>query len=158
MNDISNKAERLAVSTATKQHDLLRRPATQWWRLTPATAFNVVALLEMRASLSKIDMLGEPRWKDAAAGDASASIGVALDMNAGGTVEARFDLVMTALAMCAADGNAAACLVMSHILRKIPGAGKTEARIATSWLVRAFDKVLSHRADAASTKVWEAKR
>jgi hypothetical protein len=77
-------------------------------------------------------------------------------MNAGGTVEARFDLVMTALAVCAADGNAAACLVMSHILRKIPGAGKTEARIATSWLVRAFDKVLFHRADAASTKIWRA--
>ena len=63
LNDISNKAERLAVSTATKQHDLLRPPATQWWRLTPATAFNVVALLEMRASLSKIDMLGERAGK-----------------------------------------------------------------------------------------------
>ena len=158
MNDIRNKAERAAVAIATEQQDLLPPPLTQWWRLTPATAFDLVALIEMRASLSKINMLGEPRWKDAAAGDASASIGVALDMNAGGTVDARFDLVMTALAVCAAGGNAAACLVMSHILRKIPGAGKGEARIATSWLVRAFDKVLSHRADAAATKVWEAQR
>ena len=50
---------------------------TQWWRLTPATAFDVVALREMRASLLKIDMLGEPRWKDATTGDAPAAIHIA---------------------------------------------------------------------------------
>jgi hypothetical protein len=61
--------------------------------------------------------------------------------------DARFDLAMTALAICAADGNAAACLVMSHILRKIPGAGKAEARIATSWLTHAFGEVLPRRAE-----------
>ena len=72
MNDIRNKAERAAVAIATEQQDLLPPPLTQWWRLTPATAFDLVALIEMRASLSKINMLGEPRWKDAAAGDASA--------------------------------------------------------------------------------------
>jgi hypothetical protein len=158
VNDISNKAERPAVATATKQHDLRWRPATQWWRLTPATAFDVVALREMRASLSKIDMLGEPRWKDAATGDAPASIHIALSTSAEESTEARYDLVMTALAVCAADGNAAACLVMSHILRKLPGAGKAEARIATSWLVRAFDKVLSRRADAVSTEAEGGKR
>ncbi len=146
MNDISNKAERSALSAATKKPDLLRRPATQWWRLTPATAFDVVALREMRASLLKIDMLGEPRWKDAATGDAPAAIQIALSVSAEDSAEARYDLVMTALAVCAAGGNAAACLVMSHVLRKLPGAGKAEARIATSWLTRAFFKVLSRRA------------
>jgi hypothetical protein len=158
VNDILNKAERPAVSTATKQHDLLRRPATQWWRLTPATAFDAVALREMRASLSKIDMLGEPRWNDAATGDAPASIHISLSMSAEESAEARHDLAMTALAVCAADGNAAACLVMSRILRKIPGAGKAEARVATSWLARAFDNVLSRRADAAGTETDGAKR
>jgi hypothetical protein len=63
------------------------------------------------------------------------------------SADARFDLAMTALAISAAEGNAAACLVMSHILRKIPGAGKAEARIATSWLAHAFSEVLSRRAE-----------
>ena len=44
-------------------------------------------------------------------------------MSAEDSAEASYDLVMTAL-VCAAGGNAAACLVMSHILRKLPGAGK----------------------------------
>ena len=74
------------------------------------------------------------------------------------SAEARYDLVMTALAVCAADGNAAAYLVMSHLLRKLPGAGKAEARVATSWLARAFDKVLSRRADAAGTEAEGGKR
>jgi hypothetical protein len=148
MNNI-NKAELPAMATATKQHDLLRRPATQWWRLTSATTFDQIALREMRSSLSKIDMLGEPRWKDAATGDAAASIHIALCMRPEDSAEARYDLALTALAVCAADGNAAACLVMSHILRKIPGAGKSEARIATSWLVHAFSEVLSRRAETA---------
>jgi hypothetical protein len=158
VNDIRNKVERPAVATATMQHEPLRRPATQWWRLTPATAFDVVALGEMRALLSKIDMLGEPRWKDAATGDAPASIHIALSTSAEESAEARYDLVMTALAVCAADGNAGACLVMSHILRKLPGAGKAEARIATSWLARAFDKVLSRRADSVGTEAEGGKR
>ena len=146
MNENINKAERTAMAAATKQQALLQRPVTQWWRLTPAIAFDAIALREMRAALSKIDMLGEPRWKDAATGDAAASIHIALGLSPEESAEARFDLAMTALAICAADGNAAAFLVMSHILRKIPGAGKAEARIATSWLTHAFCEVLSRRA------------
>jgi hypothetical protein len=147
MHDNSKKAGRSGVATATKKHDLLRRPATQLWRLMPATAFGTMALREMQASLSKIDMLGEPRWKDAATGDAAASIHIALSLSPAASAEARFDLAMTALAVCAAAGNSAACLVMSHVLRKLPGAGKAEARIATSWLVHGFSGVLSRRAE-----------
>jgi hypothetical protein len=152
VTDNRNKVERPALAAATKQKDLLRLPATQWWRLTPATAFDAIALREMRAALSKINMLGEPRWKDAATGDAAASIHIALSMRRKKSAEARYDLAMTALAVCAADGNAAACLVMSHILRKIPGAGNAESRIATSWLVHAFSEALSRRADTACTE------
>ena len=54
-----------------------------------------------------------------------------------------YDLIATALAICAAEGNAAACLVMSHVLRKVPRAGRAEARIATSWLTYPLREVLS---------------
>jgi hypothetical protein len=60
VNDIRNSADQAAVATATKQQDLLPAPVTQWWRLTPATSFDVVALLEMRASLRRSTRFRHP--------------------------------------------------------------------------------------------------
>jgi hypothetical protein len=124
-----------------------QRPATQWWRFMPANAFDVSALREMRGSLSTIAILEEPTWRSAAGGNAAAAIGLALRLNPARSTSTAYDLIMTALAICGAGGNAAACLVMSHVLRKMPGAGKAEARIATSWLVHGFSGVLSRRAE-----------
>jgi hypothetical protein len=145
----NNKKAGRSMTGATKQQHLLRCPATQLWRLTPATAFDVMALHEMRATLSTIAILEEPTWRSAAGGNAAAAIGLALRLNPARSTSIAYDLIVTALAICAAEGNAAACLVMSHVLRKIPGAGKAEARIATSWLVHGFSGVLSRRAETA---------
>jgi hypothetical protein len=143
--DKNNKKAGRSVTGATKQQHLLRRPATQLWRLAPAAAFDVMALREMRATLSTIAILEEPTWRSAAGGNAAAAIGLALRLNPARSTSIAYDLIVTALAICAAEGNAAACIVMSHILRKLPGAGNAEHRIATSWLVHGFKEVLSRR-------------
>jgi hypothetical protein len=158
VKDDCNKIERSSIATVPNDGNASGRPPVQWWRFMSAASLDEVALRKMRASLSKIDVLGEPRWKDAASGDASASIRIALGMLPADAATLRCDLAMTALAVCAAEGNPAACLVMSHLLRQLPGAGNAEARIATSWLMRAFGKVLRRRARRTGTEPSGAKR
>jgi hypothetical protein len=75
LNDIRNSADQAAVATATKQQDLLPTPVTQWWRLTPATSFDVVALLEMRASLEDRHASVIPcNWSSVRSRDASFAV------------------------------------------------------------------------------------
>jgi hypothetical protein len=50
----------------------------------------------------------------------------------------KLDLAMTALVICDCEGSAAACVVLSNIIRRLPNSGEREARVATSWLMRAF--------------------
>jgi hypothetical protein len=59
---------------------------------------------------------------------------------------ARFDDAMTAVAVIALEGDAAACLVTSYAIRRLPRAGRAEARLATSWLVRAFEGLRTRHA------------
>jgi hypothetical protein len=117
------------------------RSPTEWWRGIAAPNFHVMALSAMRASIEKIEMLGEPRWRDAVAGDAAAAVGIALHLDHKRASPGKLDLVMTALVINARGGNATACVVLSNIIRRLPGAGKREARIATSWLMQAFRPV-----------------
>jgi hypothetical protein len=100
-----------------------------------------MALGAMQAAIEKVEMLGEPRWRDAVTGDAAAAVGMALLFNRQRTSAGRLNLVMTALLINACNGNATACVVLSNVIRRLPGAGKREARIATSWLMRAFRPV-----------------
>lgn len=47
----------------------------------------------------------------------------------------RFDDAMTTVAVCVLEGDGVACLVTSRVIRWLPKAGRTEARLATSWLL-----------------------
>jgi hypothetical protein len=132
--------------TANKQQRLLQQEPIKWWRTLPADGFDSSRKSALRATLSTIAIFDEPTWRSAAGGSAAAAIGLALRLNPSRSTSAAYDLIVTSLAICAADGNAAACIVMSHVLRNIPGAGKAEARIATSWLALAFNEALSRRA------------
>lgn len=109
-----------------------------WWRSIAAPNFHLMALGAMRAAVEKVEMLGEPRWRAAIAGDATAAIGLALEMHRQDALRERFDLIMTSLVICACAGDAAACLVLSGAIRRLPSAGPREARLATSWLMKAF--------------------
>lgn len=123
-------ANRVPVATGTSP--------TRWWRSIAAPNFHLMALGAMQAAIEKVEMLGEPRWRGAVAGDAAAAIGMALEMHRRDAFRQKFDLIMTALVICACSGDAAACLVLSNVIRRLPGAGPREARLATSWLMRAF--------------------
>jgi hypothetical protein len=114
---------------------------TKWWRGIAAPNFHVMALSAMQASIEKVEILGEPRWRDAVAGDAAAAVGMALLFNRHKASQGKLDLVMTALVINACGGDATACVVLSNVIRRLPGAGKREARIATSWLMQAFRPV-----------------
>ncbi len=114
-----------------------RSPVT-WWRSIAAPNFHVMVLGAMQAAVERVEMLDEPLWREAVAGDATAAAAMALLIDFRTVWPGKLDLVMTALVINACDGDAAACVVLSNVIRRVPGAGKREARIATSWLMRAF--------------------
>jgi hypothetical protein len=122
-----------------------------WWRTMRAEKLEATAATVLRKSIATIAIIDEPSWRAAAIGDVAAAVGLALRLDPARATPIAFDLVMTALAACAADGDSTACLAMSFVLRRRPGAGKSEARIATSWLVRAFAGVLRKRRDGGAS-------
>jgi hypothetical protein len=130
-------------------HDAARKQQAlsplAWWRTMKAETFDATTAVVMREAISTIAIIGEPMWRAAANGDAAAATGLALRLHPDRATPIAFDLVMTAVVACAAEGNAAACLVMSRVVRRRRGAGKREARIATSWLVRTFASALERR-------------
>ena len=118
------------------------------WRTMEAETFDETTVVVMREALSTIAIIDEPTWRAAATGDAAAATGLALRLHPDRAAPIAFDLVMTSVAACAAEGNAAACLVMSRVLPRRRGAGKKDARLATSWLVRTFAAGLVKRSEA----------
>ena len=120
------------------RHDLPEERLS-WWRTIRADSFNAATAMALRNAMANIAIMREPTWHEAAKGDAAAAVGLALRLHPN-TSPMIYDLVMTALAACAADDNAAACLAMTQVLRQSPGACRTEARLATSWLVRNLKK------------------
>jgi hypothetical protein len=136
---------------APKKSAAASEPATRtpmaWWRTMSAKRLGPPSARPLREALTTIAILGEPAWPAAVRGDPSAAIGLALRLNPQWSTDTAYDLVMTAVAACAAEGNDAACLVMSHVLGRRPGATLREARLATGWLVR-FENALRAREGA----------
>jgi hypothetical protein len=157
-NELERRSERMVeATTASIDRHATRRSPTRQWRFTRADSFDAAALHDMKSAIAKVALPGEPRWRHAAAGDASAAIGIALGMHSSRTTHQKYDFAMTALAICGLQGSAAACVVLSHMIRRLPGAGRAEARIATSWLARAFEKVLAGCAGTARSARAEVK-
>lgn len=117
--------------------------ALRWWRNTRAENFHAPALGQMKAAVANIAMLAEPRWRDAASGDAAAAVAIVLAMGVQNSHALKFDISMTALAICACEGDAASCLVIAWVLRRLPKAKTREKRLATSWTVRAMRPLLA---------------
>jgi hypothetical protein len=109
-----------------------------WWRTTLASGFDRSMRAAMRVALDKIEIFDEPRWRQAAAGDAASAVGLAIAARRDRLSPGRVDLAMTALALCASGGDAAACMVMSNFLRNHGSITRRNARLANSWLVCAF--------------------
>jgi hypothetical protein len=134
--------------TSAARSEPATRPAIAWWRTMRADRLDTHSAKALRDALATIAILDEPAWPAAVRGDPSAAIGLALRLNPQRSTETAYDLVMTAVAACAAEGSDAACLVMSHVLRHRPGASRHDARLATGWLVRCFEKTLRNREGA----------
>ncbi|MFC7702383.1 hypothetical protein ACFQX9_37645 [Bradyrhizobium sp. GCM10028915] len=117
--------------------------ALGWWRNTRADNFHAPSLDEMKAAVANIAMLAEPRWRDAASGDAAAAIALVLAMGPENSHALKFDICMTALVICACEGDAASCVVIAWVLRRLPKAKTREKRLATSWTVRAMRPLLA---------------
>lgn len=125
---------------ATTRERLPKQPL-EWWRTKHAEFFDTSAVIVMREALATVVLLGEPSWRAAATGDASAAIGLALRLNPQRSTANAYDLIMTALAACAGGGSDGAALVLSHVMRKVPNSNNSHAAIATSWLMRSFAQI-----------------
>jgi hypothetical protein len=128
-----------------------RRHPTRWWRYLFAQDYDVRTVRTMRAFLAKVDLPDEARWIDAATGDAAAAIGIAFKYSSLGLRRRNFDLAMTALAVCAFRGSAAARLVLAKQLHWLPDGGEAENRIADSWLALRFAANCACRCGTDST-------
>jgi hypothetical protein len=115
------------------------------WRSVAAPNFHRTALGAMKAAIKKVEVLGELRWHDVVAGDAAA-VGAA-NLFDRQKAPGKLDLVMSALVICACEGSASARVVLSNIIKRLPHSGDSEARVATSWLVRAFRSLADRHLD-----------
>jgi len=87
-----------------------------WWRTAPPGRLDATHRYALRRSLSQIAVLGEPGWQRAVAGDAAEAIGIALPIIHSGECGSRLDIVMSAVLLCALNGNPAAALLLAHAL------------------------------------------
>jgi hypothetical protein len=143
---VSTKRKIVDHTAITDNNSLMEEQsfrALRWWRSTRAFNFHAPALSQMRAAIANVAMLGEPRWSDAAAGDPAAAVAIALAMGPANSHALKFDMCMTALVVCACEGDAASCLVIAYMLKRLPKVGRREKRLSTSWTVRAMRPLLA---------------
>jgi hypothetical protein len=107
------------------------------WRTLPAEAFGTAEIAAMTAALDGMSFAPDGGWRQAASGDAATAIRLSLRLLPICEITPQVDIVMTALARCAAEGNPAASLVLAKIIRNTPIGDKALAsRLSVSWLTR----------------------
>lgn len=130
----------LEGTAGRKQHhadDAVEPSRAPWalWRTWRAEQFDVADADTLQHLLAKTSLFGQPKWRNAVGGDVSAAVGVAVSFLPVDEVTVQFDIAMTALISYAIEGDAAAAIVVSNILRSLPGRERLHRRIATSWFV-----------------------
>lgn len=133
-----------------------RRPisaGSALWREKSAHEIGPTDLVAASALLRKTSLFRVAKWDAARAGSAADAIAVAVAEWPLTAVTPRIDVIMTALMYCAMTGSAAAAVVMSHVLRQIPEAGKRHKRLATSWLARNVEIGIAKRAPRPSAPI-----
>jgi hypothetical protein len=108
---------------------VVHRDPIRWWRHHLARDYDELTVRRMRRKLAKFDLPTHHLWPDAAA-----AIRIAFELHKTNPSSLDFNLAMTALAVCAAGGNYAACVVLAKVLRSLPDAGSAERHIADSWI------------------------
>lgn len=113
-----------------------------WWRSVPAPDFDSSAIATMRDAIANIEMLHEPRWRKAVAGDATSAFNLVLAIDPLGPCRSKLDLAMSALVICAHEGGPTACVVVGSVISRMKRLrGKED--LAYSWAVRASTMLAS---------------
>jgi hypothetical protein len=81
-------------------------------------------------------------WLSAMHGDAAASIAIAVEMFPITEITLEVDLAMTVVMLSALDGNAAAALVLSQLLGRVPLDHPFAKELSVSWLVLNLQRAL----------------
>jgi hypothetical protein len=105
-----------------------------WWRTMPAYRLHDAERVVLREALSKISVLGGCEWVGAMRGNAAASIAIAIEVLPNADITLRVDVALSALLLNALDGNAAAALMLSHLLRQTKLDHPFSKELAVSWL------------------------
>jgi len=120
-----------------------------WWRTMPAYCLHEADRVVLRDTLSKIAVLGGCEWVGAMRGDPAASIAVAVEVMPIANVKLQVDLALSAVLLNALDGNAAAVLMLSHVLRNTPLDHPFGKELAVSWMVSNLRGALKTRKTTA---------
>jgi hypothetical protein len=110
----------------------------EWWRTMPANHLGEGPQCVLREMLDKVSLVKRRQWLSAMRGDAATSIAVAIEVMPINRITLEVDLMMTALMVCALDGNSGAVLVLAHILHRAPLDHPFGQELSISWLALNF--------------------
>jgi len=114
-------------------------PPLAWWRMLPMHHFRDAEHLLVRNALEGIAVIHVGEQVAAAVrGDPAAAIAAALSLVPIREVSLSIDIAMTALLRSALDNDAAAALVLSHVIGRAELDHPFAAELATSWLAHHF--------------------
>lgn len=106
-----------------------------WWRTLPSNRLRDAEHLLLRAALDQVHVLQQPCWIAARRGDPSAAIATAMALLPITHVTLTVDLAMSTVLLAALGGDAAAAVMLAHVLRQAEFDHPLAAELAESWLV-----------------------
>lgn len=110
-------------------------PPLAWWRMLPMHHFRDSERLVVQNALKGIAVIhGGEELAAALRGDPAGAIAAALDLLPIRQLSLPVDIAMTALLRSALDDDAAAALVLSHVIGRVEFDHPFAAELATSWL------------------------
>jgi hypothetical protein len=109
-----------------------KEPLSYWRRIGP-DSFNAAMRAKLAKSLRDITP-ASPEWRRALQGDVATACGLALKLKFPNSMGMQTDIAMTLLLQVAFE-NAAAALVMSYTLKRIPLPSEDSARLSALWSV-----------------------
>ena len=122
-----------------------------WWRMLPPRLLGETERVLVNSALQRLAIIGGGAEVAAALqGDAAAATSVALSLVPLREVTLQVDLAMTALLSCALNGDAAAVLVLAHILGRAQWGDPDAEELGLAWLDRHIARPMDPKKFAVS--------
>jgi hypothetical protein len=122
-----------------------------WWRMLPPHLLGEAERVLVSSALQRLAIIGGGTKVAAALqGDAAAAVSVALSLVPLREVTLQVDVAMTALLSCALNGNAAAVLVLAHILGRAQWGDPDAEELGLAWLDRHIARPMDPKKFAVS--------